>query len=65
VTRDSKGDAPTLEQVISQIQQERWEDIGALISDIGHGLSEVQAIRQQIRERDHEYPGPGAGDPAP
>jgi hypothetical protein len=35
VTRDSGGEAPTLEQVISQIQQERWEDIGALISDMG------------------------------
>ena len=57
MTRDSGGEGPTLEQVISQIR-ERWEDLGALIADIERGLGEVQAIRQQIR--DSERPASGA-----
>lgn len=60
MTRDSNGEAPTLEQMISLIQKERWEDIGELISDIGRSLAEVQTIRQQIRDREH--PDPDTGD---
>jgi hypothetical protein len=44
--------------VIAQIQQERWEDIGDLISDIGRSLAEVQTIRQQIRDHEHHADRP-------
>lgn len=60
MTRDSGGEGPTLEQVISQIR-ERWEDLGSLISDVQRALKNFQALKGQLA--DLERPRPD--EPAP
>jgi len=63
MTRDSGGEGPTLEQIISQIR-ERWEDVGALIDDVQRGLAEVQSLRRQITDLETRRSGPLAEAPA-